>query len=737
MRHNYKLNRDLFDEFLYIIVFAGLSPAHPAILEKMLRTQFAQYATLATLMTIAISAQTQPPTATIRPKIIENHGDRRTDNYFWLHDKTNPEVIAHLEAENRYTESQLKSTQALQSTLYQEIVARIQEDDTSAPTRRGEFEYYTRTKKGQQYPTWCRRQGATGPEQLLLDGNELAKGHKYFQLAVFSVSPDQKLLAFATDTEGDEILTVRVKDLATGQLLPDEIRNAYYSLVWAEDNKTLFYNVLDAAKRPYKVFRHTLGQSTPDTETYHETDERFTVEIAKTRSKAFLLLQINSAITSEVRYLPADKPTADFTVLYPRTQNVEYEAAHHAAHWYVRINDTGRTFRLIQAPLANPAQKKELIPARPDVTLEDVGAFADHLVITERQQGLLKLRIRRLSIAPGDAAEHFITLPEPVYTLSATGGPEFDTTLLRFNYTSLVTPPSTFDYDMNARTRVLVKRQPVLGGFDTKNYASERIFATATDGTKIPVSVVYRKGLKKDGTAPALLYGYGSYGIPSEPNFSSERLSLLDRGFVYAIAHIRGGSDLGKTWHDAGKMLNKLNSFTDFIAAADLLSKQKYTQPKRLAIMGGSAGGLLMGAVTNMRPDLFGTVIAKVPFVDVLTTMMDSTLPLTVGEYEEWGNPADEKAYRYMRSYSPYDNVESQSFPHILVTAGLNDPRVSYWEPAKWVAKLRTLKKDNHLLLLKTNMGAGHFGPSGRYERYKETALDYAFLFQALGVDAR
>ncbi len=698
-----------------------------------LRQLSARTAVFITIMTTALPAELQPPTAAIRPKVIENHGDSRTDNYFWLREKSNPEVVAHLEAENRYTESRMKATEALQTTLYQEIVARIQEDDTSAPTRQGDFEYYTRTTKGQQYPTWCRRRGAKGQEQVLLDGNELARGHKYFQVGAFSVSPDQKLLAYATDTEGDEILTVRVKDLATGQLLPDEIRNAYYSLVWAEDNKTLFYNVLDAAKRPYKVFRHTLGQAAPDTEVYHESDERFTVEVSKTRSKAFVLLQIHSAITSEIRYLPAAKPAAAFAVLYPRTQDVEYEATHHADHWYVRINDTGRTFRLIQAPLANPEQKKELIAARPEVTIEDVGAFADHLVITERQEGLRKLRIRRLS----SGAEHYVTLPEPVYTLSAPGGPEFDTTLLRFNYTSLVTPPSTYDYDMNARTRVLVKQQPVLGGFDSRNYISERIFATAADGTKIPVSLVYRKGFKKDGNAPAMLYGYGSYGIPSEPNFSSERLSLLDRGFVYAIAHIRGGSDLGKTWHDAGKMLNKRNTFTDFIAAAELLSKEKYTQPKRLGIMGGSAGGLLMGAVTNMRPDLFGAVIAKVPFVDVLSTMMDSTLPLTVGEYEEWGNPADEKAYRYMRSYSPYDNVERQGFPHMLVTAGLNDPRVSYWEPAKWVAKLRTMKKGDHLLLLKTNMGAGHFGASGRYERYKETAFDYAFLFQALGVDAR
>jgi oligopeptidase B len=469
-----------------------------------------------------------------------------------------------------------------------------------------------------------------------------------------------------------------------------------------------------------------------DVEVYHEKDERFTVGIGKVRSKAFLLLSINSAVTSEILFIDAKKPESAPQVLIPRKQDVEYGVTHRGDRFYVWINDKGRNFRLVEFPVTarSDANWKELIAHRPSVTIEDVEAYAEHLVVTEREQGLRKIRVRRFS----GGTEHYVDMPEPVYTLAANTDYPFETKTLRFVYTSLTTPASSYDYDMDTKTRVLVKRQPVLGGYEPANYVSERLEATAPDGVKVPISLVYRKGLKRDGTAPAMLYGYGSYGIPSEPNFASDRLSLLDRGFVFAIAHIRGGGDLGKTWHDDGKLQKKRNTFTDFIAAADLLVKQKYTSSKRLGIMGGSAGGLLMGAVLNMRPDLFGAVIAKVPFVDVMSTMMDASLPLTVGEYEEWGNPADAEAYRYMRSYSPYDNLERQSFPPILVTAGLNDPRVSYWEPAKWVAKLRTIKKDNNLLLLKTNMGAGHFGASGRYERYKETAFDYAFLFKALGV---
>lgn len=683
-------------------------------------------------MSITVTgAELEPPKAKIVPKTIELHGDKRSDEYFWLRERDNPEVRAYLEAENRYTEARMKDTEALQKRLYEEIVGRIQEDDVSAPVHRGGYLYYSVTRKGLQYQINCRRKGPSGAEEVLLDSNELAKGHSYFVLGGFSPSPDQKLLAYATDTKGDEKLTVRIKDLATGKLLEDVIEGAYYGLEWGEDNRTIFYTILDRAHRPDKVLRHRLGtKQSDDAEVYHEKDERFTVSLGKTRSKAYIVISLNSAATSEALVIKAGQPDAAPHVVIPRKQDVEYGLTHRGGSFYVWINDTGRNFRLVEMPVSSrdPKNWKELIAHRPAVTIEDAEAYAGHLVVTEREKGLRKLRIRRFR----DSAEHFVEMPEPVYTLAGNTDDPYDTRTMRFVYTSLTTPASSYDYDMEARTRVLVKRQPVLGGYDPADYVTERLEATAPDGVKAPVSIVYRKGLRKDGSAPALLYGYGSYGAPSEPGFVSDRLSLLNRGFVYAIAHIRGGGDLGKTWHDDGKLQKKRNTFTDFIAAAELLIQSGYTSPKKLGIAGGSAGGLLVGAVVNMRPGLFGAVIAKVPFVDVISTMMDSSLPLTVGEYEEWGNPADEAAYRYMRSYSPYDNVERQSFPSMLVTAGLNDPRVSYWEPAKWVARLRTLKKDDNLLLLKTNMGAGHFGASGRYERYKETAFDYAFLFKAL-----
>lgn len=691
---------------------------------------------LLAIMTIPLTAaELNPPKAKTVPKTLELHGDKRSDDYFWMRDRDNPDVRAYLEAENRYTEARMKDTEELQKRLYSEIVGRIQEDDVSAPVHRGGYLYYAVTRKGLQYPISCRKQAPSGPEEVLLDSNELAKGQSYFVLGGFSPSPDQRLLAYATDTKGDEKLAVRVKDLASGKLLDDVIEGAYYGLEWGEDNRTLFYTVLDTAHRPYKVFRHRLGtRQNEDAEVYHEKDERFTVSLGKTRSKAYIVLSLNSAMTSEALVIDAKRPESAPQVLIPRKHDVEYGITHRGGSFYVWINDAGRNFRLVEVPAAarDPKNWKELIAHRPAVTIEDAEAYSGHLVVTEREKGLRKLRIRRFS----DNAEHFVELPEPVYTLAGNTDEPYETATMRFVYTSMTTPASSYDYDMNRKTRVLVKRQPVLGGYDPANYVTERLEATAPDGVKVPVSIVYRQGVRKNGAAPAMLYGYGSYGAPSEPGFASDRLSLLDRGFVYAIAHIRGGGDLGKTWHDEGKLLKKRNTFSDFIAAAELLVKHGYTNPKKLAIAGGSAGGLLMGAVINMRPDLFGAVVAKVPFVDVLSTMMDASLPLTVGEYEEWGNPADAAAYRYMRSYSPYDNVERQSFPHMLVTAGLNDPRVSYWEPAKWVARLRALKQDSHLLLLKTNMGAGHFGASGRYERYKETAFDYAFLLKALGLAA-
>ena len=687
------------------------------------------------LMALLVESQTvepTPPAAKKLPKTIELHRDQRADPYFWLREKTNPEVISYLESENRYTATVMKETEALQEKLYKEIVARIKETDLSVPVRRKGFYYYTRTEQGKQYSIWCRKQGSLdGPEEILIDGNALAEGNKYFSVGAVAASPDQQILAYAVDTEGHEVYTIYFKDLRTGQVLPDQIIKATASIAWANDNKTFFYTVQDEALRPFKLFRHTLGTA-KDAEIYHETDERFVVEVEKSRSETFLWLELHSQTTSEIRYLPASEPTAAFQVLFPRTPDVEYQVAHHDNSFFVRINDKGRNFRLIETPVKNPgpANWKEIIPHRTDATLELVDAFKDHLVVGERLKGLRNIRIRKFSTG----AEHWIKFGEPVYTVFAGGSAEYDTNVVRYTYTSLITPSSVYDYNMDDKTRELKKIQDVLGGYDPSQYAMERISATAADGTPIPISMVYRKGMKRDGSNPTLLYGYGSYGIPSEPGFSSERLSLIDRGFIFAIAHIRGGGDLGKLWHDDGKMMKKRNTFTDFIACAQHLVNEKYTRPSKLAIIGGSAGGLLMGAVVNMRPDLFGAVIAKVPFVDVLNTMMDASLPLTVGEYEEWGNPADLKAYQYMRSYSPYDNVESQGFPNMLVTAGLNDPRVSYWEPAKWVARLRALKRGDNLLLLKTNMGAGHFGASGRYDRFKETALDYAFLFKALGV---
>lgn len=659
------------------------------------------------------------------------HGETRVDNYFWLREKESPEVREHLEAENAWTAGQMRDTEALQEQLNREIVGRLQETDASAPVRDGGWLYYSRTIAGAQYRIYCRKREGRDSEEVLLDANQAAAGFAYFQLGAFAPSPDHTLLAYSIDTEGDEDFTVFFKDLCTGELLPDRIASAYYSLEWAADNRTVFYNVLDEARRPYKVLRHTLGEdSTKDVEVYHETDERFEVDIDRTRDRAYLLLDIHSHTTSEIRALPSDEPTRAFTPIVERVHGVEMDVTHHEGRWYIRTSDRAPNFRLVSAPVGNSSREswREEIPARENATIEAVDALADFLVISERFDALPHIRIRDLR----SGAEHYVQLPEPVYTVEAESGGDYATSRVRLTYSSLTTPETAYDYDMDERTLTVVKREAVLGGFDRENYATERIQAKAADGTAIPVSLLYRRGLKRDGSNPALLYGYGSYGISIDADFSPARLSLVDRGFVYAIAHIRGGGDLGKSWHEAGRMANKTNTFQDFIAAAEALIQAGFTNSKRLGIMGGSAGGLLIGATLNLRPELFGAAIAKVPFVDVLSTMSDATLPLTVGEYEEWGNPELPDQYRRIRGYSPYDNVRVADYPQLLVTAGLNDPRVSYWEPAKWVAKLRALNP-NANVLLKTNLGAGHFGASGRYERYRETALDYAFLLKALG----
>ncbi len=690
----------------------------------------------------AADSNLKPPVAKIVPKQITQHGETRTDNYFWLRDRKDPDTIPYLEAENRYTEAVMKNTDQLQSKLYAEILGHIKETDLSVPTRRGDLFYYTRTEKGQQYPIYCRKKavaGANGPEwsesaaeEVLLNVNQIAEGHKYFLVGNFSVSPNQKLVAYSTDTSGDEVMTTYVKNLATGNLLADKIENSYYTMEWANDNKTLFYTVLDDAKRPYKVFRHTLGTK-KDTLVYHETDQRFSLQLAKSRSKKYLFIQLGSALTTEIRFLSADTPRGNFEPVLPRTQGIEYDVEHHGDYFYIRTKDGAPDFRVVRAAVADRTKAKweEVLPARKGISVENLDAFKDYMVVLERHQGLPKLRVMDLK----SNAFHYVEFDEPTYTASTSSNSEFDTPLVRFSYASMVTPSSVFDYNMTTRTKTL-KKQTEVPGFDASLYAQERIFATAPDGVKVPISLVYKKGFVQNGTAPGFLYGYGSYGISTDPTFSASRLALLDRGFVCAIAHIRGGGDLGKSWHDAGKLQTKKNTFIDFVTAAEYLETQKYTSSDRLAIMGGSAGGLLMGAVTNMRPDLFRAVVAKVPFVDVINTISDATLPLTVAEYEEWGNPeADKKAYEYMKTYSPYENVDgAKQYPWMLVTGGLNDPRVSYWEPAKWTASMRAKRKDANPLLLKIQMGSGHFGSSGRYEQIKEVAFDYSFILTAMGI---
>ena len=675
-----------------------------------------------------------PPVAKAEPHQQPIHGEARVDNYHWLRERGSPEVIDYLEAENAHTEAVMAHTKALQEALYEEMLGRIKETDIDVPVRIDNYFYYSRTEEDKQYRIHCRKKGSLeSAEEIILDQNELAKDTEYFRLGVFEVSPGHRLLAYSSDTDGSETYTLRVKNLETGELLADEIPNTYYSVEWANDNRTLFYNVLDKTKRPYKLFRHVLGTDPAQDElVFHEPDEAFYLGLSKTRSKKYLLTRLKSNTTTEIHYLDADRPGGTFALMVPRTQDMEYYAAHHGEKFLIRTNHEAKNFRVMTAPVSDPSMKnwREMIPHREDVLLERLSAFEDHLVVYERENGLERIRISDAE----NADVHYVEFDEPVYSLGGSSNPEFKTQQLRFVYNSLTTPLSVFDYDMSDRTRELKKQYEVLGGYDPTEYQSERIFATAADGVKVPVSLVYKKGLVKDGSNPLFLYGYGSYGHSMDPNFSSNRISLLDRGFVYAIAHIRGGEEMGRWWYDQGKLLHKRNTFTDFIACAEHLIAEKYSDRQRLVIQGGSAGGLLMGAVLNMRPDLFHAAIAAVPFVDVVNTMLDASIPLTVTEYEEWGNPNELEFYNYIKSYSPYDNVEAKDYPHLLVTAGLNDPRVQYWEPAKWTAKLRSHKTDTNLLLLKTKMSAGHGGPSGRYERLREKAFEYAFLLDVLGM---
>jgi oligopeptidase B len=689
----------------------------------------------------------KPPVARREPAEHVLHGDRRVDHYAWLRQKDSPEVIGYLEAENAYTDAVLKPTEAFQEKLYQEMLGRIQQTDLSVPYKLRGYFYFTRTEEGKQYAFRCRRRDAEGAaEELLLDLNALAEGHSFLGLDSFEVSEDNRFLAFSTDTTGFRQYVLSIKDLRTDATFAERFERVT-SVAWASDNRTLFYTVEDeSTKRSHRLYRHVLGAAEPDTLLYEETDERFRLEVDRTRSGAFLILSISSHTTSEVRFLRADRPTGEFQLIAPREDKHEYYVDHHPGLgpnpsdglFYIRTNSGGRTFRLVTVPVIDPRREfwHEVIPNRAEVMVAAAEVFQTHLVLFEREAGLPYLRIVDLTADSPTAlaASHRVEFAEPAYNASIGENPEFGAEQVRFQYESFVTPRSVFDYDFRKRERRLRKQQPVLGGYDPSLYVSERLHASASDGTRVPLSVVHRRDTPLDGSAPLLLYGYGSYGISVPVNFSSNRLSLLDRGAVYAVAHIRGGGDLGKPWHDTGRMQHKRNTFTDFIATAEYLISERYTSPERLVIEGGSAGGLLMGAVANMRPDLFRIVISHVPFVDVLNTMLDATLPLTVGEYEEWGNPQIAADYFYMKSYCPYTNLERKAYPAILAKTGLNDSQVMYWEPAKYVAKLRTLKTDSNPLLLKINMGAGHGGASGRYDYLREIALDYAFFLTHLGI---
>jgi oligopeptidase B len=678
-----------------------------------------------------------PPVAKKQPDILELHGDSRIDNYFWMRDIENPEVTAYLEAENAYTEAVMQPTEALQQQLYEEMLSRIQETDLSVPVRKDNYFYYSRTEEGKAYGIHCRKKDSLdAPEEVLLDENQLAEGHDFFSLGVFQVSPNHEILAYSTDTNGAEIYTLYFLDLKTFELYPETIPNTYYSFTWANDNLTVFYTVVDEANRPFKLFRHQLGtKEGQDVLIFHEPEDSYFIDIGRTRSDAYIIMSSGSQVTSEAYFLDANNPTGSFGLIQARHQGIEYEVDHHGDYFYIVTNDGAINFKLMKTTVTSPSKEnwQVVIPHREDVMLSGISIFAKYLVIYERKNGLPCATIRNFDTDK----EHDITFPEPTYGFFEGSNPEFHTHILRFSYTSLITPMSVFDYDMEFNTRELKKQTEVLGGYDKSQFESEMLMATAKDGVKIPISIVYQKGTQKDGKNPLFLTGYGSYGFPYPATFSSSRLPLLERGIVYAIAHIRGGGEMGRKWYESGKFLHKKNTFSDFIACGEYLINQKWTSSENIAISGGSAGGLLMGAVINMRPELFKVVVADVPFVDVISTIVDTSLPLSATEWDEWGNPNDKVYYNYMKSYSPYDNVEAKNYPHLLITAGLNDPRVKYWEPAKWTAKLREMKIDDNILLLKTNMGAGHGGASGRYESLKELAFEYAFVFKWLGVGNR
>ncbi|HEY2849386.1 MAG TPA: S9 family peptidase [Gemmatimonadaceae bacterium] len=672
-----------------------------------------------------------PPIAKPIPTSTTLHGERRTDNYSWLRDRDNPETISYLEAENAYTAAMMEHTEPLQKSLFDEMLARIKEDDTDVPVRRDDWLYYERTEQGKPYPIYCRRRDKTGsPEEVIFDQNAAAEGHEFYQLGAFEVSPDHRRLALLVDTNGYEDFVLRVKDLLTGSFLPDTADALGFGLAWASDGHTLFYQTTDSAKRADKVWRHRLGEPRRnDVEVYHDPDPLFNVGVRRSRSGEFVLITSSSFTSSESWLLDARAPESAPRVVAPRAPDVEYDVDDGGDWLYLLTNrDGARDFKVMRAPVSDPSTWTDWLPARAGVFVEGVDVFRDFIVVQEREHGLRRLRV--MSLDGGDA--HYIEFPEAAYGVTFDENPEFATDTIRFTYSSLITPDSVYDYDVRKRTRELRKRDEVLGGYDPSAYGVERLMAPARDGALVPVSLVYRAPLVRDGKRPLVLYAYGAYGHIIEPTFSATRLSLLDRGFVYAIAHVRGGQDMGRAWYDEGKMGAKMNTFFDFIDSAQYLARERYTATDRLVAHGGSAGGLLMGAIANLGGELFRAVVADVPFVDVINTMLDASIPLTAQEWEQWGNPAVAGDYAYMRKYSPYDNVRRMAYPRMLVMSGVNDSRVAFWEPAKWVAKLRTHKTDSHPLLLRMNMGAGHGGSTGRYERLKEIAFRYAFMIDQI-----
>lgn len=678
-----------------------------------------------------------PPLAKKIEKKLTMHGDVRIDNYYWLNDRENPEVIDYLNAENTYTKKVMQHTEAFQKELFEEMKGRIKEDDASVPYKLNGYWYITRYEKGGDYPIFSRKKETLeAPEEILFNCNDMAKGLPYFNLGSMSISPDNTMVSFSVDAVGRRQYTIQIKNLVTGAIYPDKILNTTGSSTWANDNKTLFYTKQnEVTLRSDKIFKHKLNTDyKKDTEIFYEADETFNTFIYKSKSKKYLIIGSSSTLSSEYRILNADTPDGDFKVFQKRQRDLEYNIAHYGDAFYIITNADGATnFKLQKTDEAKTEKPnwQEVIPHRNHVLLEDIEIFKDYLVVSERENGLNNIRI----MSWDKKEDYFLPFKSETYTAYVSNNPDFDSDVLRYAYNSLTSPSAVIDYNFKTKKSEIKKEQEVLGGnFKKENYQSKRIWATARDGVKIPMSIVYKKGAKLDGTSPLLQYAYGSYGATIDPSFSSVRLSLLDRGFIYVIAHIRGGEYLGRNWYETGKLLTKLNTFHDFIDCSKYLIEQKYTSANHLYAAGGSAGGLLMGAVVNMNPELYNGVLAAVPFVDVVTTMLDDSIPLTTGEYDEWGNPNELVYYNYMKSYSPYDNVVAQKYPNMLVTTGLHDSQVQYWEPAKWVAKLRNLKTDNNKLLLKTDMDSGHGGASGRFESLKEVALEYTFLFDLEGL---